>query len=56
MAAGAPVEVLLPREDTALIAVAQRCGYRVLQKVTTLEADVFDAPAASSYQMSPSAR
>ncbi|MFL6179548.1 MAG: GNAT family N-acetyltransferase [Actinomycetes bacterium] len=46
IAAGAPVDVLLPREDTALIDVAQRCGYRVLQKITTLEADVFDAPAA----------
>jgi predicted N-acetyltransferase YhbS len=44
---GAPVEILLPRDDSELVSIAKRSGYRVLQKVTTLEADVFDAPAAA---------
>jgi GNAT superfamily N-acetyltransferase len=35
------------REDTELVAVAQELGYRVLQKTTLLEADIFDAPAPS---------
>jgi ribosomal protein S18 acetylase RimI-like enzyme len=46
MAAGAPVEVLVSREDAQLLDAVRSNGYRVLQKVTTLEADVFDAPAA----------
>ncbi|HEX5017973.1 MAG TPA: GNAT family N-acetyltransferase [Actinomycetes bacterium] len=42
-----PIDMLVPREDTELIHVATNAGYRVLQKVTMLEADVFDAPAAN---------
>jgi hypothetical protein len=43
----APVEVLVAREDTQLLEAVQRSGYDVFQKVTTLEADVFDAPAGN---------
>ena len=46
MSTQAPIDVLVPREDTDLIRVAATVGYRALQKVTMLEADVFDAPAA----------
>jgi ribosomal protein S18 acetylase RimI-like enzyme len=47
MKRGAPVDVLMPRDDSELISVAQDCGYEILKKVTTLEADVFDAPASA---------
>ena len=46
MPPGAPLEVLVAREDTALLKVAERIGYRPFQKMTLLEGDVFDAPAA----------
>ncbi len=46
MAPQAPLEVLVAREDNGLLAVAERNGFRPFQKVTSMEADVFDAPAA----------
>jgi hypothetical protein len=46
MTPGAPLEVLVAAEDSALLSVAERLGYRRFQKMTTLEGDVFDAPAA----------
>ena len=46
MATAAPLEVLVPAEDSELLKVAERMGYRRFQKVTSLEGDVFDAAAA----------
>ncbi len=36
----------VPREDTELVDVARQLGYDVAQKVTILEGEVLDAPAA----------
>lgn len=42
---GAALQMDVAREDTELVAVAKEQGFRVVQKVTLLEADVLDAPA-----------
>jgi GNAT superfamily N-acetyltransferase len=47
MVRGAPVEVLVPAEDTQLLKISAEAGYREYRKVSLLEGDVFDAPAAT---------
>lgn len=39
-------EVTVPAEDAALLAIVENAGYHLAYRMTTLEADVFDAPAA----------
>ncbi|MEO8105707.1 MAG: hypothetical protein ABI720_00160, partial [Actinomycetes bacterium] len=41
----AALQVDIHREDTELLAIAEELGYRVIQKMTTLEGDILDAPA-----------
>lgn len=47
MKPGAALQMDVPREDAELIRVAQELGYRIVQKMTLLEGDIFDAPAPS---------
>jgi GNAT superfamily N-acetyltransferase len=44
---GADLQMDVAREDPELIAIAENEGYRVIQKETLLEGDIFDAPAPS---------
>ena len=44
---GAALQMDVAREDSELAAVAEEHGFRVVQKVTVLEADILDAPAPS---------
>ena len=41
----AALQIDVHREDTELVAVAEELGFRVIQKMTTLEGDILDAPA-----------
>lgn len=41
----AALQVDIPREDAELVAVAIDHGFEVVQKMTVLEGDIFDAPA-----------
>jgi len=43
---GMVFEVAVPAEDEALLTMVQAAGYHLVYRMTTLEADVFDAPAA----------
>lgn len=47
LAGKTPIEVLVPAEDTGLLSVSATAGYREYRKVSSLEGDVFDAPAAT---------
>ncbi len=42
---GAALQMDVAREDVELVAVAKEQGFRVVQKMTLLEADILDAPA-----------
>lgn len=44
---GMVFEVAVPAEDPDLIAIVEAAGYHLVYRMTTLEADVFDAPAAT---------
>jgi GNAT superfamily N-acetyltransferase len=41
----AALQMDVAREDTELVAVAKEQGFRIVQKMTLLEADILDAPA-----------
>jgi GNAT superfamily N-acetyltransferase len=45
MRSSSALQMDVPREDSELIAVARDLGYRIIQKMTLLEADIFDPPA-----------
>jgi GNAT superfamily N-acetyltransferase len=47
MAPDAALQMDVAREDTELLDVAKDLGFRVVQKMTTLEADILDAPTPS---------
>jgi len=43
--ADAALQMDIHREDDEIREVAQSCGFRIVQKMTTLEGDILDAPA-----------